>query len=42
MQVDAATDVLKERIRRDCEVVGRDILKVDSFLNHQLAPDLLK
>lgn len=40
--MDAATDLLKERIRRDGQVVGRDILKVDSFLNHQLDPELLK
>lgn len=40
--MDAATDKLKERICRDGQVVGNDILKVDSFLNHQLDPALLQ
>ena len=29
-------EVLKERIRRDGVVKGTDVLKVDSFLNHQM------
>lgn len=29
-------EVLKERIRRDGKVRGTDVLKVDSFLNHQI------
>jgi len=33
---------LKERIRTDGRVIGRDILKVDSFLNHQLDPLMMK
>lgn len=34
--------LLKERIRTDGRVIGRDILKVDSFLNHQLDPVMMK
>lgn len=29
-------ELLKERIRRDGKVVGKDVLKVDKFLNHQI------
>ena len=29
-------ELLKERIRRDGMVKGTDVLKVDSFLNHQM------
>lgn len=29
---------LRERIVADGEVIGRDVLKVDSFLNHQIDP----
>ena len=29
-------ELLKERIRRDGTVKGTDVLKVDSFLNHQM------
>lgn len=29
-------DLLKQRILRDGQVIGHDILKVDSFLNHQI------
>jgi len=32
---------LVERIKRDGTVLGEDILKVDSFLNHQIDVDLL-
>ena len=32
---------LKERILKDGHVIGEDILKVDSFLNHQIDTDLL-
>ena len=31
---------LKERIRKDGRVIGNDILKDDSFLNHQIDPAL--
>ena len=33
-------ELLKERIRRDGKVKGTDVLKVDSFLNHQLDVEL--
>lgn len=33
--------LLKERIRADGRVVGQDILKVDSFLNHQIDPTMM-
>ena len=32
---------LKERILKDVKVIGSEILKVDSFLNHQIDTDLL-
>jgi len=35
-------ELLKERIRRDGEVKGTDVLKVDSFLNHQMDIPLLE
>jgi len=35
-------ELLKERIRRDGEVKGTDVLKVDSFLNHQMDIALLE
>ena len=34
-------ELLKERIRRDGKVKGTDVLKVDSFLNHQMDIKLL-
>lgn len=34
--------LLKDRIRLDGRVVGNDILKIDSFLNHQLDPELMR
>ena len=34
-------DALKERILRDGENLGRGILKVDSFVNHQVDPALM-
>lgn len=34
-------ELLKERIRKDGIVRGTDVLKVDSFLNHQMDIDLL-
>lgn len=34
--------LLKERIQAEGRVVGRDILKVDSFLNHQLDPEMIQ
>ena len=33
-------ELLKERIRRDGKVKGTDVLKVDSFLNHQMDIEL--
>ena len=33
-------ELLKERIRKDGKVKGTDVLKVDSFLNHQMDIDL--
>jgi xanthine phosphoribosyltransferase len=35
-------EVLKERIRREGQNLGRGILKIDSFLNHQVDPPLLE
>ncbi|HEX3031143.1 MAG TPA: xanthine phosphoribosyltransferase [Bacillota bacterium] len=35
-------DLLKERIIRDGYFLGENILKVDSFLNHQLDPKLMQ
>ena len=35
-------DLLKQRILKDGKVVGDDILKVDSFLNHQMDVKLFK
>lgn len=34
-------DILKERILKDGKVIGNDILRVDSFLNHQIDVKLL-
>lgn len=33
---------LEERIRKDGRILGEDVLKVDSFLNHQVDPGLMK
>ena len=33
--------LLKDRIRREGQNLGRGILKIDSFLNHQVDPDLM-
>lgn len=35
-------DALKQRILDEGENLGRGILKIDSFLNHQLDPDLME
>jgi xanthine phosphoribosyltransferase len=32
---------LKERILQESKPLGRDVIKVDSFLNHQVDPDLM-
>lgn len=32
--------ILKDRIRKDGKIYGKDVLKVDSFLNHQMDIDL--
>lgn len=34
--------LLKDRIHQDGRVIGQEILKVDSFLNHQLDPQLIQ
>ncbi len=34
--------LLKEKIRTDGRVLGREILKVDSFLNHQFDPAIMQ
>ena len=34
-------EALKQRILRDGENLGRGILKVDSFINHQVDPALM-
>lgn len=33
---------LEERIKKDGRVLGKDVLKVDSFLNHQIDPMLME
>ncbi|CAM3207559.1 xanthine phosphoribosyltransferase [Leuconostoc rapi] len=33
--------LLEERIRQDGQVLGTEILKVDTFLNHQIDPELM-
>lgn len=33
--------LLEDRIRRDGRVLGTEVLKVDSFLNHQIDPELM-
>ena len=33
--------LLEDRIRKEGKVIGSDIVKVDSFLNHQMDPELL-
>jgi len=35
-------DLLKQKIRSDGHVIGSEILKVDSFLNHQVDPKLMQ
>lgn len=34
-------DMLKDRIRKQGQVVSSDVLKADSFLNHQVDPELI-
>ena len=34
--------LLEQRIQKDGRVLGDDILKVDTFLNHQVDPELMK
>lgn len=34
--------LLRDRIHQDGRVIGQEILKVDSFLNHQLDPQLIQ
>ena len=33
--------LLEERIKKDGIAVNEDILKVDSFINHQVDPELM-
>lgn len=33
--------LLEERIKKDGQVLGEDVLKVDNFLNHQVDPELM-
>jgi xanthine phosphoribosyltransferase len=33
--------LLEERIRKDGEVLDGDVLKINSFLNHQVDPELM-
>lgn len=33
--------LLEDRIRRDGRILGTEVLKVDSFLNHQIDPELM-
>lgn len=33
--------LLEDRIRQDGQVLGEEVLKVDSFLNHQIDPELM-
>lgn len=37
----SVVELLKEKIRHEGRVIGEDILKVDSFLNHQIDPVLM-
>ena len=34
--------LLEDRISRDGKVIGGEVLKVDSFINHQMDPALFK
>ena len=34
--------LLEERIQKDGRVLNEDVLKVDSFLNHQIDPELMQ
>ncbi len=34
-------DILEQRIRAESHELGRGVIKVDSFLNHQVDPDLM-
>ena len=34
--------ILEERILKDGKVIGKDVLKVDSFINHQMDPALFR
>jgi len=39
---DSVVKELEERIKKDGRVLGKDVLKVDSFLNHQVDPMLMQ
>ncbi|MGQ9626531.1 MAG: xanthine phosphoribosyltransferase [Anaerolineae bacterium] len=41
MENTTAEELLRERIRREGKNMGRGILKVDSFINHQVDPGLM-
>ena len=34
-------EALKERVKREGQNLGRGILKVDGFINHQVDPELM-
>ncbi len=34
-------EILEQRIQKDGRLIGQDIIKVDSFLNHQIDPQLM-
>ncbi|CCI85124.1 Xanthine phosphoribosyltransferase [Lactobacillus pasteurii DSM 23907 = CRBIP 24.76] len=40
-QQEEKVKLLEERIRRDGEVLDGDVLKINSFLNHQVDPELM-
>ena len=35
-------ELLKKRVRSEGRIIGTDVLKVDSFLNHQVDPTLMQ
>ena len=42
MDNEVVMDLLKQKIRSEGRVIGTEILKVDSFLNHQVDPHLMQ
>jgi len=39
--MEVVLEALRDRIRREGQNMGRGILKVDSFINHQVDPQLM-